>query len=120
MVKPKYIDFIEKDSGIFSTMIFHKFSKDIVKYLDEKSFTRVYEVGTVQKTGKASWDEIIYKTKQDFFIHVGEYDKEYDSYCLNIYYRTEQKNELLFFTNQILKPFNNGTIDNTAVTTENK
>jgi len=112
--KPDYIQFIELQEGVFSYMKFHQFDKSILKYLDDKSFERVFEVGIVSKSGKARWSEVIYKTKQSFFLHLESNNEDDESYWLTIYYKPEKKNELLLFTNQMLKPFKEGDINNVS------
>lgn len=118
MTKPDYIQFIELQEGVFSIMKFHRFDKDIVKYFDDKQYPRVYEVGLVSKTGKARWDELIFKTKQEFYFHFKSSD-ENEEYLLDIYYKPDKRNELLFFTSRVLKPFIDGTVNDTTVETEN-
>lgn len=119
VTKPDYIQFIELQDGVFSVMKFHQFDKEIIKYLDSKSFERVFEIGIVNRTGKARWGEVIYKTKQSFYFHLQSNNAEEESFYLNIYYKPEQRNELLILTTQILKPFKDGAIDNTTTKTEN-
>lgn len=114
VVKPDYILNLEKTQDNFSIMKFHRFRDQIIKYLDEKSLKRVFEVSRVVLNGKAKWEEIIYITKQNFYIYVYDLNEEDNSLNLNIYYKAEQRKELLFFTNQILKPFIDGTTDNTT------
>lgn len=103
--KPDYIQFIELQEGVFSIMKFPTFEIGIIKYLDEKTFDRVYEVSTVNKSGKAKWEEVIYKTKQEFYLHLYKVDYAEENYWMNIYYKPEKRNELLFFTTQVIKPF---------------
>lgn len=117
--KPDYIQFIEVQENVFSVMKFHDFDKEIIDYLDKKAFDRVYEVGVVSKSGKAKWSEVIYKTKQNFFIHLTSIDEDKESFSLTIYYKSEQRGELLIFTTKILKPFKDGANHNGAIETEN-
>jgi hypothetical protein len=112
--KPDYIQYLELQDGVFSIMKFHNFEKEIIEYLDEKSFDRVYEVGLVSKSGKARWSEVIYKTKQGFFFHLSSNNEEEETFSLTIYYKPENRNELLLLTTQILKPFKDGAIINTT------
>lgn len=111
--KPDYIQYIEIHEGVFSVMKFHLFDSSILKYFDEKSFNRVYEVSKVASTGRASWDEVIFETNQQFYLHLFNYgDQDQQKYWLHIYYKAEKRNELLFFTTQILKPFKDGSNNN--------
>jgi len=112
VTKPDYLQFLELQEGVFSVMKFHTFDKEILKYLDEKNFKRVFEESTVSKTGKASWYEVIFETNQQFYIHLKLSERvEEESYWMHIYYKPEKRNELLFFTTQILKPFREKTND---------
>lgn len=112
--KPDYIQYIEIHEGVFSVMKFHLFDSSILKYFDEKSFNRVYEVSKVASTGRASWDEVIFETNQQFYLHLfnNHGDQDQQKYWLHIYYKAEKRNELLFFTTQILKPFKDGSNNN--------
>lgn len=118
MVKPDFIQFTELQEGVFSIMKFHRFEKGIIKYFDDKKYDRVYEFGVVNSNGKARWEEVIYKTKQDFYLNFKS-SEDGEEYLLDIYYKPEKRNELLFFTNQLLKPFKDGAIDNRTTQTEN-
>jgi len=113
MVKPEFIQYLELQEGVFSVMKFHRFDKNILKYFDEKKYDRVFEIGVVNVTGKARWDEVIYKTKQEFYLGFKSTD-DGEFYILDIYYKPENYKELLFFINQLLKPFKDGTINDTT------
>lgn len=121
MGKPEYIKRLEDVEGVFSEMDFHRYSANLIKYLDEKILTRVYERGVVSSSGKASWAEVIFQSKQKFYLFVEclQVNKE-DEYTLTIYYKPEQFQELLYFTTQLLKPFKDGTINDRATQTEDK
>ncbi len=67
--KPDYILDIEKNDGILSIMRFHMFDGQALKYLDEKKYERVFEEGSVKTSGKAKWNEVVYKTAQPFYLH---------------------------------------------------
>lgn len=112
--KPDYIVNVEKEEGILSIMRFHMFDGYALKFLDEKKYERVFEEGTVKTSGKAKWSEVIYKTTQSFFLHFLMDDEDDEQYWLNIYYKPEKRNELIFFTTQVLKPIKDGTINNTT------
>lgn len=111
MTKPDYIQFLELNNGVFSLMQFHKFRGEIVGYLDDK-FERVYEFGVVPKKGIAKWKEVIYQTKQNFYMHLKASENDEEDYFLDIYYMADKRNELLYVTTQLLKPFINGTVNN--------
>lgn len=112
--KPDYIINVEKQEGILSIMKFHSFDEYALKFLDEKKYERVFEEGSVKTSGKAKWNEIIYKTTQSFFLHFFSNSEDDEQYWLNIYYKPEKRNELIFFTTQILKPIKDGATNNTT------
>lgn len=116
--KPDFILDLENKDGVLSLMRFHKFDNLIIKILDDKNYVRVYEEGFVKTTGKAKWVEIIFKTAQPFYLHLINDIEDDEQYWLNIYYKPENRKELLFFTTQVLKPIKDGTTNNT--TTERK
>lgn len=118
MTKPDFIQYLELQEGVFSLMKFHRFDKEIIKYFDDKQFIRVFEIGIVNKSGKAKWDEVIYKTKQEFYLHF-KLSEANEEYFLDIYYKPEKRNELLFFISKILKPFLDGIINDATTETEN-
>ena len=115
--KPDYIINLEnKLSDFFSVMNFHFFSGDGKKFFENKKLDCVYENGTVNVDGKYTWIEIIYKTKQNFYIYVKNIiDGDNSKSLLTIYYKTEQHNELIFFINQIIKQFRDATTNNRTI-----
>lgn len=117
--KNSYIEKLEQVDGVFSIMKFHKFQNNLIKYLDEKNFQRVYEVSIVPFNGKATWEEVVYETKQKFYLDV-LYSNSDDDYSLTIYYRPEGFQELIYLTTQLLKPFKDGTNNNPTTTGENQ
>ena len=118
--KPGYIIDLENKEGVFSIMRFHKFDSFVIKYLDDKKTLRVFEEGYVKSSGKAKWVEVIFKTAQPFYLHFINDNEDDEQYWLNIYYKAENRNELLFFTTQVLKPIKDGTTNNGTTETENK
>lgn len=119
--KPEYITQIEEKEGIFSLLDFHRYSDNLMKYLDEKKLKRVYEKGVVSNKGKAKWEEVIFETAQKFYFQVNTINVNgEDEYGLTIYYKPEQFKELIFLTTQLLKPFKDGTDYNGTTQAENK
>lgn len=112
--KPEYIQYVELQGGVLSVMSFHKFNKDIIKYIEEKKYEIVFETSQVSLKGKAKWNELIFKTKQEFYLHFKSNNEEDESFWLTIYYKPEKRNELIMFTTQILKPFKDGTTNDGA------
>ena len=118
MKKNAYIEKLEQTEGVLSVMKFHRFQNNLMKYLDEKNFSRVYEVGLVGASGKAIWEEVVYETKQKFYLDVTFSNSEED-FGLTIYYRPEKFQELIYFTTQLLKPFKDARDNNTTAEGEN-
>lgn len=119
--KPEYIKQLEDREGIFSLLDFHRYSDNLIKYLDEKKLKRVFEKGVVSNKGKAKWEEVIFETAQKFYFQVNTINVNgEDEYGLTIYYKPEQFKELIFLTTQILKPFKDGTNNNGTTQAENK
>lgn len=120
LTKPEYIKKLEDNEGIFSILDFHRYSDNLIKYLDIKKLKRVYERGVVSNRGKAKWEEVIFETAQKFYFQVNTINVNgEDEYGLTIYYKPEQFNELIFLTTQILKPFKDGTTNDGTIKTEN-
>ena len=117
--KPNYILDIEKNDGILSIMRFHMFDGQVLKYLDDKKYERVFEEGSVKTSGKAKWNEVVYKTAQPFYLHFVNDPEDDEQYWLNIYYKPDRRNELIFFTTQVLKPIKDGTNNNTTTEGQN-
>lgn len=101
MEKPEYIEHIEKKNNtLFSkitineTLLYEKIiSKDFYDIITNSEYI----------DGKVEISEIIYKTKQGFYLYVVR-NPLYKMECsVDIYYSQEQHNELLFF----IKPFTN-------------
>lgn len=110
--KPEFIRKIEEREGVFSLLDFHNYDKNLFKYLDEKKLTRVFEKGVVSNKGNAKWEEVIFKTNQNFYFHVSLYILNgEEEFGLTIYYKPEQFKELIFLTTQLLKPFKDGIPD---------
>ena len=63
--------------------------------------------------------EVIFKTKQEFYLEF-KISEDEEEYLLDIYYKPDKRNELLFFTNQVLKPFKDGTVNDGTTQTENQ
>jgi hypothetical protein len=118
--KPDYILDVEKNDGVLSIMRFHMFDGFALKYLDEKKYERVFEEGSVKSSGKAKWLEVIYKTAQPFYLHFMNDTEDDEQYCLNIYYKPDRRNELIFFTTQVLKPIKDGTNNDTTTEGQNQ
>ena len=116
--KPDYILDVESKDGILSIMRFHMFEGNVLKILDDKKYIRVFEEGSVKTSGKAKWIQVIFKTTQSFYLHFINDNEDDEQYWLNIYYKPENRSELIFFTTQVLKPIKDGTTNNT--TTEGK
>lgn len=106
MDKHYYIKHIEETTEPLS-----KLSIEETGLYDDKLNTSKYEclfmdseyVGESLGGGKLIWKEIILKTKQGFYLFVRRHTLHKNIIDVDIYYRQEQHNELLFF----IKPFIN-------------
>jgi isocitrate/isopropylmalate dehydrogenase len=102
MKKPQYISKLEETQQMFSIMELGTIDKDLQVFFKDKKVTIVYSE-TKNKNGYLVWDEIIYKTSQSFYIHISHNKSDIDKWSMNIYYNPEQLNELIIYTNQLLK-----------------
>lgn len=119
--KAEYIIQLERENGVFSLLDFHRYSDNLIKYLEEKNLKVVFQKGVVSNKGKAKWEEVIFETAQKFYFQVNTINVNgEDEYGLTIYYKPEQFKELIFLTTQLLKPFKDGTVNNTTTQGENK
>jgi type IV secretory pathway VirB9-like protein len=109
---PKYIDKLSETEGIFSVVTFHDFRTDVFKFLQEKKFERVYEKSHIHIDGNAKWGEIIYKTKQPFYLFLENNSDDTVIWNLTIFYKPEQFNELVFFIGQVLRQLRDESLDN--------
>lgn len=102
MDKHYYIKHIEKTTEPLS-----KLSIEETGLYDDKLDISKYESLFMNSgyggDGKIIWKEIILKTKQGFYLFVRRHTLHKNIIDVDIYYRQEQHNELLFF----IKPFIN-------------
>ena len=114
MNKPEYIQNLETKDGIFSVMVCHTLKGDFLKYLNEKKLTRVYEKSLMKENGFLTFEEIIFKSQQDFylFVEIRTIPQSETIFNLTIYYKAEQYNELFLFLSQLLKQYKNATTNN--------
>jgi hypothetical protein len=115
MTKPEYIQKLESQDDIFSVMACHELKGDFLKFLNEKKLTRVYEKSSINESGYISFNEVIFKSQQSFYLSIEiRVIPQSDTISkLTIYYKVEQYNELYMFISQLLKQYKNGTINNT-------
>ena len=113
-MKPEYIQNIESKDGIFSVMVCHSLKGEFLKYLNEKKLKRVYEKSSVNDNGVINFNEVIFKSQQDFylFVEVRLIPQSETISNLTIYYKVEQYNELYMFLSQLLKQYKNATTNN--------
>jgi hypothetical protein len=119
MKKPKYIKNIEKTEGIFSIMNFHKFRTEMYKMFEEKKTPKVFEKSFIHIDGSFEWVELIYKTQQNFYLHMVNESEDETIWSLTIYYKPENLNELVIFIRQVLKQLRDDTINNGRTKAEN-
>lgn len=119
MKKPIYIKNIEKTEGVFSVMNFHKFRTNMYKIFEEKKTTKVFEKSYIHIDGSFEWVELIYKTNQNFYLHMLNDTEDKTMWSITIYYKPENLNELLIFIRQVLKQLRDESIDSGRIKTEN-
>ena len=113
MNKPEYIQNLESKDGIFSVMVCHELKGEFLKYLNGKKLSRVYEKGLMNESNLVKFEEVIFKSQQNFYLFVEiRVIPQTDTISnLTIYYKTEQYNELYLFSSQLLKQYKNATTD---------
>jgi len=114
MDKPEYIKNLESKDNFFSVMVCHTLKGDFLKYLSEKKLTRVYEKSLMKENGFLTFEEVIFKSQQDFYlsVQIRTIPQSETIFHLTIYYKVEQYNELFLFLSQLLKQYKNATTNN--------
>lgn len=112
MQKPEYISKLEIGGTVFSIMNLDIFDGNLHKFLEDKKLTRVFEKSKMMLNGDLIWNEIIYKTKQPFYLHILNETITENRWELQIYYKPEQLNELIIFIRQVIKQFRDATTNN--------
>jgi hypothetical protein len=109
--KPEHIKKLESKENLFSVMNCNEFKGDFLKFLNEKKLTRIYEKSSMDKSGIVKFDEVIFKSQQNFylFVEIREIPQSDTISKLTIYYNVEQYNELFMFLSQLLKQYKNAT-----------
>ena len=112
-MKPEYIQNLESKDGIFSVMVCHELKGEFLKYLNGKKLSRVHEKGLMNESNIVNFEEVIFKSQQNFYLFVEiRVIPQTDTISnLTIYYKTEQYNELYLFSSQLLKQYKNATTD---------
>ena len=110
MKKPEYIQNLESKENIFSVMVCDRLEGELLKYLNEKKLIRVYELSNIGLDGSISFNEVIFKSQQRFYLFVEKTGSP--KFNLTIYYKVEQYNELYLFITQLLKQYKNATTNN--------
>ena len=113
MNKPEYIQNLESKDGIFSVMVCPELKGEFLKYLNGKKLSRVYEKGLMNESNLVKFEEVIFKSQQNFylFVEIRVIPQTDTNSNLTIYYKTEQYNELYLFSSQLLKQYKNATTD---------
>jgi hypothetical protein len=111
--KPEYIKNLESKENLFSVMNCNEFKGDFLKFLNEKKLIRVYEKASMNESGLVKFDEVIFKSQQNFYLFVENRNiPQTDTISkLTIYYKVEQYTELYMFLSQLLKQYKNATTD---------
>lgn len=111
MNKPEYIKNLELKDNVFSVMDCHNFKGEFLNFLNEKKLTRVYEKSSINDSGYIKFEEVIFRSQQDFylFVEIRNIPQSETISYLTIYYKVEQYNELYLFLSQLLKQYKNAT-----------
>ena len=112
-MKPEYIQNLESKENIFSVMVCHTLKGEFLKYLNDKKLTRVYEKSSMNESGFLTFQEVIFKSQQNFylFVKIRTIPQSDTISNLTIYYNVEQYTELYMFLSQLLKQYRNATTD---------
>ena len=111
--KPEYIKILESKENLFSVMNCNEFKGDFLKFLNEKKLIRIYEKSSMNESGLVKFDEVIFKSQQNFylFVEIRNIPQSDTISKLTIYYKVEQYTELYMFLSQLLKQYKNATTD---------
>ena len=109
MLKPEYIVKLESNGDIFSEILFPD-TKGLHGFFKSKKIVKIYEKSIILLDGNLHPKNILYKTSQGFFINLN--DLENDNWSMTIYYKSEQENEMLLFSKNLLKQLKNATTNN--------
>ena len=114
MDKPEYIQNLESKDDVFSVVVCHELKGEFLKYLNGKKLSRVYEKGLMNESNMVNFEEVIFKSQQNFylFVQIRVIPQSDIISKLTIYYKAEQYNELYLFLSQLLKQYKNATINN--------
>ena len=120
MKKPEYIIKLEEKENVFSSAT-HKLDGELIKFLSERKLSRVYEVSTINSDGVMIFDDVIFKSQQNFYLFVENKTVmgQEPRFALTIYYKAEQYNELFLFLSQLLKQYRNAAINSNGNQTKN-
>ena len=111
MEKPEYIKQLEKEVGVFSIMRFPIIEGDFLKYLKSKKIDEVYQECNYQEGNKFIFNNIIFETKQKFYLSIENIDVP-TKWGMTIYYKPKQYSELYLFITQLNKEYKNATTNN--------
>lgn len=104
ITKPKYIEKLEEENGIFSIVKFEYFNGKSSDFFKNKKFKIVYSESVPDDVLILKYEKIIYETEQKFYLYVENGDSS-DVWFLTIYYNPSQYSELRFFINQLNKQY---------------
>ena len=111
MIKPEYISKLELEGDFFSIVFCNEIDGDLLKFLNKRKLTKVFELSFLNKEDKIQTEQVIFKSQQGFYLYIEdkrEWDEENNlklRFKLTIYYKIEQENELRLFLPQLLKQF---------------
>lgn len=111
MIRPVYIEQIEKNDGIFSSVKLNYYEGKFLDFIKSLKVKVVYEELEIDLTGEIDYNETILESPQKFYIHIISSGAT-DVWDTTIYYKPEQFKELKFFINNLNKQYKNATNNN--------
>jgi hypothetical protein len=102
MIKPEYIENLEKIEGIYSVIEMETPLKSITVLDSNKNLETVYVESKFSEDNKNIINKKLYKTTGEFYI-CWEKGKGIDMYYLSVYYKPEKIQQILIFLRQLNK-----------------
>ena len=104
MEKPEIIRKLEERDEVFSIVKLIDPISNFGEFIENRNLELIYSEGVINYESSNMVHKInIYKSKQDFYLHLFINDK--GETCVNIYYKIKQLNELRLFISQLLKEY---------------
>ena len=100
MIKPEYIENLEKIDGIYSVIEMETPLKSITALDSNKNLETVYVESMFSEDNKNIINKKLYKTTGEFYIC---WEKFTDMYFLSVYFKPEKIQQILIFLRQLNK-----------------